>query len=66
MTVIGNHVNLAARLQSVAGANQLVMDCSSYDRLSAWQHRCRRHSFELKGFSSAIDTYVLELETPLE
>lgn len=61
LTVIGNHVNLAARLQGIAGPNQLVVDRSSYDALGAWHDRFHRHSAELKGFSAAIDTFLLEL-----
>ena len=61
LTVIGNHVNLAARLQGVAGPNQLVVDQSSYDALTPWHERFRRNSVELKGFSSKIDTYCLEI-----
>lgn len=63
LTVIGNHVNLAARLQGVAGANQLVIDRSSYAALGSWRDRFRRHSVELKGFSSAVETYLFELDT---
>lgn len=61
LTVIGNHVNLAARLQGIAGSNQLVVDQSSYAALAPWHDRFRRNSVELKGFSSAIDTYCLAI-----
>ena len=66
LTVIGNHVNLAARLQGIAGPNQLVVDQSSYDELAPWHDQFRQNSSELKGFSAAIDTYMLELENPLD
>ncbi len=61
LTVIGNHVNLAARLQGVAGPNQLVVDQSSYDALADWHAGFERKRIELKGFSSAVDTYCLSI-----
>jgi len=61
LTVIGNHVNLAARLQGIAGPNQLVIDQSSFDALASWHDRFQLNSLELKGFSSALNTYCLEL-----
>lgn len=61
LTVIGNHVNLASRLQGIAGPNQLIIDQASFDALAPWHDRFQLNNVELKGFSAALDTYCLAL-----
>ena len=62
ITVIGNHVNLAARLQGAAGPNQLIVDATTFDEFGDWQENFNHRSIDLKGFSSAVEAYQLDLE----
>ena len=62
ITVIGNHVNLAARLQGLAGANELIVDGATFEALGNWQEQFIRRQVELKGFSTRVDTYQLDFQ----
>lgn len=62
ITVIGNHVNLAARLQGIAGPNQLVIDAATRESLPDWHDRFTPRRVDLKGFSAPVDVYRLDLE----
>lgn len=66
ITVIGNHVNLAARLQGIAGPNQLVVDAATWEFLSAWHDRFVPREVELKGFSSRIEIHQMDLDHALQ
>ncbi|MBL6999271.1 MAG: adenylate/guanylate cyclase domain-containing protein [Gammaproteobacteria bacterium] len=61
ITVIGNHVNLAARLQGQAAPRQLIIDETTYRAISRDKTSFTHQKLELKGYSSALDTYQLEL-----
>lgn len=60
ITVIGNHVNLASRLQSLAGPNQLIIDYSTYQYIGQFKQYFSKQQVELKGFSKAVEVYLLE------
>ncbi len=62
ITVIGNHVNLAARLQGVAGPNQLVVDHPTYNSLNFENQNFTKKMVELKGFSAPVAIHLLEFD----
>jgi len=62
LTVIGNHVNLAARLQGQAAGKQLVIDEATYLGTPAKQNQFSPRKVELRGYSQALNIYQLELE----
>lgn len=61
ITVIGNHVNLAARLQGLAGPGQVCVDSATHRSLDHPGYCFTRQQVELKGYSQAIDAYSLSL-----
>ena len=61
ITVIGNHVNLAARLQGQAAPRQLIIDESTHQAISRDKSFFTHKRLVLKGYSSALNTYQLEL-----
>ena len=62
ITVIGNHVNLAARLQGVAGPNQLIIDSTTFESIGDYRKSFRSQEVELKGFSSKVIAHLTDLE----
>jgi class 3 adenylate cyclase len=60
--VIGNHVNLAARLQGQAAGKQLVIDEATYRATPDKQSQFNSRQVELKGYSQALNAHLLELE----
>lgn len=62
LTVIGNHVNLAARLQGQAAAKQLIIDENTYQAALDYRHFFSARKVELKGYSSALDAHQFELD----
>ena len=62
LTVIGNHVNLAARLQGQAAGKQLVIDEATYLASPDKQNQFSPRKVELKGYSQALNAHQLELE----
>ena len=61
ITVIGNHVNLAARLQGLAGPGQVYLDRATRRSVDHPASCFTRQQVELKGYSRAIDAYSLSL-----
>jgi adenylate cyclase len=61
ITVIGNHVNLAARLQGMAKASQVVIDTNTFASIDKYKQHFTQRSLELKGFSELQDVYHLDL-----
>jgi class 3 adenylate cyclase len=61
ITVIGNHVNLAARLQGQAAPRQVIMDDATYAAITSEKSFFTHQRVELKGYSSSLNTYQLEL-----
>ena len=62
LTVIGNHVNLAARLQGQAAGKQLVIDEATYRATPDKKSQFSARKVELKGYSQALNAHQLELE----
>ena len=62
LTVIGNHVNLAARLQGQASAKQLIIDDATYQKTSAYNNCFSDRLVTLKGYSSALNVHQFELD----
>jgi class 3 adenylate cyclase len=58
MSVLGETTNLAARLQSMAGANQILLSEEAWRRLRD-QVEATREELELKGFNKPIPAYRL-------
>ena len=61
ITVIGNHVNLAARLQGQARANQMVVDSGTLSALGDHAQGFKEKVVELKGYSTPVTAYLYEL-----
>ena len=61
ITVIGNHVNLAARLQSKAGPGQLLVDSDTFAQLGPYQENFTEIELELKGYPKPVLAHQLDL-----
>lgn len=61
VTVIGNHVNMASRLQGLAKANQMVVDSTTFAALSGDKRDFAERSVQLKGYAAPLTVYQLEL-----
>lgn len=66
VTVIGSHVNLASRLQGQAKANQMVVDSATYAALKDRGDSFTERSVQLKGFTTPVTVYVLEITGEIE
>ena len=58
-TVLGDRVNLAARLCSAAGPGEVLSDRAITDALDDTIHAEPREPIRLKGFSEAMDSFAL-------
>jgi class 3 adenylate cyclase len=56
-TIIGQEVNLAARLESHAEADGLLMAAETYSLVKDWLHAEEREAITLKGFSQPVRTF---------
>lgn len=61
LTVIGNHVNLASRLQGLAKENQVVVDADTFRLLGEQGKGFHERSVELKGYSKPVPAHIFEL-----
>ena len=59
-TAIGDAVNTAARLQSCAGPDQIVVSDVAFERMPAPGPEAAPASFEVKGKSEALRAHVIE------
>ena len=59
ITVVGNHVNLAARLQGQADANQMIIDKTTYELLTDQQGQFNDCALSLKGYPQRQQAYLL-------
>ena len=59
-TVVGDVVNTAARLQSCASADQIVVSDEVYERVSATCPDAQPGSFEVKGKSEPVRVHVID------
>ncbi len=62
-TVVGDVVNTAARLQSCASADQIVVSDEVYERASATCVDAQPRSFEVKGKSEPVRAHVIDTAT---
>ena len=65
-TVVGDSVNLASRLCSVAEANQIIISLELYNRPEI-KNNFIAHKFEsikLRGKEYPVSTYILERAQP--
>lgn len=62
-TVVGDVVNTAARLQSCASADQIVVSDEVYKQVSALCPDAQAMSFEVKGKSEPVRAHVIETAT---
>ncbi|SFJ44126.1 adenylate/guanylate cyclase domain-containing protein [Bradyrhizobium sp. Gha] len=58
-TAIGDVVNTAARLQSAANANEILVSETVYDALSERKARADRTTLELKGKAERLTAFIL-------
>lgn len=62
ITVIGNHVNLASRLQGLAAPGQLLIDRSTMELVSNdFNDHFSQKEYEIKGYSAPVEAYSFEL-----
>jgi class 3 adenylate cyclase len=61
LTVIGNHVNMASRLQGQAQANQMIVDSATFAALGGDTRDFVERSVELRGYVAPVKAYLLEL-----
>jgi adenylate cyclase len=59
-TAVGDVVNTAARLQSCASTNQIVVSNGVYEHVSASYPAAQPRSFEVKGKSEPVGAFVIE------
>ena len=62
-TAVGDVVNTAARLQSCALANQIVVSHKVYERISSTSLDAQPKSFEVKGKSEPVRAHVIDAGT---
>jgi len=56
-TVVGEHVNLAARLCSSAAAGEIIVDAATQNLVSKWLQTQPLEPLKLKGFATAVTAY---------
>jgi class 3 adenylate cyclase len=66
ITVIGNHVNLAARLQGQAGPGQLIVDRDTFNRLGNFQRLFTEREVTLKGYRTPVGVMQLDIEQVIQ
>jgi len=59
-TVIGDNVNIAARLQGMAQQGEILISEATYDKVSAHVSVCKLDTIALKGKSRQIDVFRIE------
>jgi adenylate cyclase len=60
-TAVGDVVNTAARLQSCASADQIVVSDKVYERVSATYSDAQSTSLEVKGKSEPVHAHIIDL-----
>jgi adenylate cyclase len=63
-TGVGDAVNIAARLSSVAGAGELIVSAVTAEQAGLTVAGLERRRLELKGREEAVDVFVLPVATP--
>ncbi len=58
-TIIGHHVNLAARLQTQALAGEIIIDTSTHEALGELAQGFKPRPLRLKGLQDLVTAYVL-------
>lgn len=61
-TVVGESVNLASRLQHIAGENQIIISREFYnDPDIQWRLEAKKHkSIQLRGIKEKVSTYIVQ------
>jgi adenylate cyclase len=62
-TAVGDVVNTAARLQSCASADQIVVSDKVYERVSSTYPDAQPRSFEVKGKSEPVRAFAIDHST---
>lgn len=57
ISIIGSHVNLAARLQNAARPSQIIIDENTYEQTGAFQETFSPTVLNLKGFDKAVRVF---------
>jgi class 3 adenylate cyclase len=61
-TIIGHHVNLAARLQTQALAGEIIVDASTLATLGEFAQGFTPRPLQLKGLQDLVTAYVLAMD----
>ena len=56
-TVLGSAVNLASRLESMAGLNEIILSKTTYDLVKKRVHCVEKESAQLKGFADKVRVF---------
>ena len=56
-TVLGSAVNLASRLESMAGLNEIILSKTTYDLVKKRIHCVEKESAQLKGFADKVRVF---------
>jgi class 3 adenylate cyclase len=66
-TAIGDVVNLASRLETLARPGEIMINEAGYDRIAAQHPETDRESFTVKGFEGKVGAYrLLRRQTPIQ
>jgi class 3 adenylate cyclase len=57
ISIIGSHVNLAARLQTFAGPRQIVIDENTFEQISRFRQMFSPTVLDLRGFDKPIKAF---------
>jgi adenylate cyclase len=70
LTAVGETINLASRLQSQAGAGEILLSADAYRRVGDWlkssEQVAAETSLALKGFDEPVVAYRLHSRTPVK
>ena len=58
-TVLGDVVNVAARLQSHASPHEILLEKSTYEHVKEWYPYVEKRKLQLKGKAEATEAWVL-------
>jgi len=62
-SVVGHHVNIAARLQEKAGPQEILVDENTFQEVVAYQQGFRETAIELKGLTGQVRVFSYRLNS---